>query len=267
MARRKSARPDLEKEDIYEDESAFVEYEPDRTHRPMSKSFRSTVSIMMVLTGGLIVANAAFFQNGKHPAPLFETRERFYREDIPELVAATTDPQRLTLVKDVQRELRRLAMYTGSIDGMEGPATQQAVRAYQRSRKLNESGRINEALLARLTMDSNVNFEAMEQTPIPRLAPNKQSSRAASGTIEQVLEAAREQNSARAVPPTTVRVKNIQKALADLGYGPLEIDGINGGETAAAVRKFQRDHGLIITGQVEDRFIRKLKTLSGVEAL
>lgn len=45
-------------------------------------------------------------------------------------------------------------------------------------------------------------------------------------------------------------VVRLQKALNDLGYGPLDIDGNFGQQTTDAVKKFQQNHGLDADGVV-----------------
>jgi hypothetical protein len=51
---------------------------------------------------------------------------------------------------DVQRELRRRGFYRGLIDGDVGPGTRAAIRAYQASRRLPVTGRIDSTLLRSL---------------------------------------------------------------------------------------------------------------------
>jgi hypothetical protein len=45
-------------------------------------------------------------------------------------------------------------------------------------------------------------------------------------------------------------VVEIQLKLRDLNYSPLVIDGLYGQQTAGAVTRYQRDHGLIVDGKV-----------------
>ncbi|MBS7539351.1 peptidoglycan-binding domain-containing protein [Ancylobacter lacus] len=68
-------------------------------------------------------------------------------------------------------------------------------------------------------------------------------------------------------PPANVavtpRVMEVQKALAKLGYGPLRIDGQTGAMTDEAIKRFERDRRLPITGQVSDRLVRELNAVGG----
>ena len=81
-------------------------------------------SLVMLLTASLIVANALSFQPGKHPAPLFSTRQSAVAEVQPDR------PQPSELVTDLQNSLKRIGYYDGPVDGLNGPRTEDAIRAY-----------------------------------------------------------------------------------------------------------------------------------------
>ena len=53
-------------------------------------------------------------------------------------------------------------------------------------------------------------------------------------------------------------VYQVQKKLKELGYDPGSADGIWGKKTASAVKSFQRDNGLPVTGQLDEQTRAKL---------
>lgn len=55
-----------------------------------------------------------------------------------------------------------------------------------------------------------------------------------------------------------MRMKDIQQQLAALGYRPGPIDGVWGRQTQAAVREFQRHHGLTVDGIIGPRTLAAL---------
>ena len=61
----------------------------------------------------------------------------------------------------------------------------------------------------------------------------------------------------------SARVVEVQKALARLGYGPLRIDGRASDATEKAIKDFERDRRLPVTGQVSDRLVRELNAVAG----
>ena len=52
---------------------------------------------------------------------------------------------------------------------------------------------------------------------------------------------------------------DVQAALADRGYYRGQIDGVIGSGTRRAVRAFQRDAGLPITGRIDARLLNALR--------
>ena len=59
------------------------------------------------------------------------------------------------------------------------------------------------------------------------------------------------------------RVAALQRALNDFGYGPLKTTGTYGSDTIAAVKKFERDRKMPVTGQISPRLLQELSTLTG----
>lgn len=243
--------------------------------------------LVMALTGGLIIANALVFQSGRHPAPFFATREApVSAPAAPVVTEAQLERQRL--VRDIQMELRRLGMYGGLLDGLNGPATERGVRAYQRARGLPETGDIDTALLARLAMDTGADVDNLPPLPplppqtTPQTVPGQSSSGSSSpaassasnpstGSVRTTRvtppvpspSAPRAQTvsapaNAGPVPPAPVgsnalsgdraRIARLQAALSEMGYGPISVDGFAGEQTANAIRRFELDRGLAITG-------------------
>ncbi|MTI17075.1 peptidoglycan-binding protein [Rhodobacteraceae bacterium RKSG542] len=261
MARRKSAGTYEEtyEDDTYEDVGEFVAYTPERERGKVSRSFKTTVAILMLLTAGLIAGNAVLFQEGVHPSPLVATRQMPEKVDVKKIAASIADPVQVALVRDVQRELRRLELYEGSIDGLEGPATQRAVRAYERSRQLSETGLVTAALLAKLTMDSNIDFSQGDDVPLPRTAPSSSATNIQATKVSLTSS----QPAAPAKPASDPKVLEVQKVLAKLGYGPLSLDGISGGQTTSAVKRFQADNGMTVTGAISPTLVSRLEQMIG----
>ena len=59
------------------------------------------------------------------------------------------------------------------------------------------------------------------------------------------------------------RVAAVQRALTEYGYGQLKPTGNVGSDTSAAIQKFERDRKMPVTGQMSDRLVRELATVTG----
>jgi hypothetical protein len=62
-------------------------------------------------------------------------------------------------------------------------------------------------------------------------------------------------------PPKQVAA--IQRALSDFGYGQIRPDGVLGADTRVAIEKFERQHKMPVTGQVSERLVKALSTMTG----
>ena len=51
----------------------------------------------------------------------------------------------------------------------------------------------------------------------------------------------------------------LQRRLTELGYKPGPIDGVAGPRTTNAIKKFQHDHKLPVTGNLDAETIRELR--------
>ena len=151
---------------------------------------------VMALTSMAIVSNAMFLQPSRHPEPLFQTRvsetavttagkieiaaARDAEVPLPRprqtqsigRVAATPPPipaarparadetgEQMILLTALQRELARLGLYSGAIDGIYGPNTKVSITQYQSTAGLAVTGEPSAELLKIVT------------TPAPAPAP------------------------------------------------------------------------------------------------
>lgn len=211
-------------------------------------------AVVMGLTSCLIIANAIGLQPGRHPAPLFSTRERAEESILPDAGEQRSDLQVQeisTLVLDLQISLRRIGLYEGPLDGLSGPATERAIRAFERRAGQAETGKANEALLALILLHGDT--PQTSSIPVPRAKPGLDDGPSRSLSLSEVADI-----------ETDPHLQRIQKALSDLGYGPLKADGVMGANTTAAIKRFELDRGLPLTGEVGSETIERLEMVSGI---
>lgn len=222
---------------------------------------------VMALTATAIVSNALFLQSVRHPEPLFATRPPLVverdaplipplpprRDDqtgsiappvprpAPIAAATVTRADQGNLIRDIQTALAQKGLYLGAIDGDFGPLSRSAIASYQRAQGLNVTGEPSADLLEHLKTSS---------TAAPRAAE-------ANGTLQSKMPA----------PPavdTTVadserlRYQRVQAALNRIGYGPVVVDGTANEDTISAIRRFELDNGLPISGGAGDAVIDRL---------
>lgn len=256
-------------------------------------------SVVMALTGCLIIANAISLQPQRHPAPLVVSRERQVDVQAGEERSVIAQPVS-TLILDIQTELRRLGLYEGLLDGLIGPATERSIRRYELLAGMPETGQATSALLARLLMETDDMAAAaqaaqqaasgghpqtspMAHVPVPRPSPFARPARTTDALAAQPVPPAPPFTPAPQVtaeaPPTPPRpvgdlsgsldmdarrLARVQSLLAELGYGPLRADGVMSQNTVNAIQRFELDRGMAITGQVSPALIRQIEDFTGI---
>lgn len=191
-----------------------------------------------------IAYNALGRQDARHPAPF----EGFWNLDAAETkpdgpilkprherdsaVVPKSDP----LIAELQAALRDLGFYEGEIDGLNGPKTRTAIVDYQRRHKLEAGGKASSALLDHVKLNLR---------------------------IKQAVE----QPSTSSITGGSKQVRLVQDGLSELGYSPGPSDGVLGDQTEQAIRNFQQDRRLKVTGRITDALISELRKTTGISSL
>jgi peptidoglycan hydrolase-like protein with peptidoglycan-binding domain len=131
-------------------------------------------------------------------------------------------------VRDVQRQLKAQGFYPGAVDGNLGPQTATALRAYQRSYRLPETGRVDE-------------------TTLRSLLPER-------SEVSRPVDASRGTEMSHAPVDLSNREvrRDAQRQLKALGFNPGSTDGTFGPQTEAALRAYQHAYRLPETGKLDE---------------
>ena len=210
--------------------------------------------------------------------------------DTPaELTVNKTEPpeERVERVKALQRQLTWLGFHPGIVDGRYGPLTTDAVREFQRIRKLPPDGVADAATLTALragTPDRPFSGRVQRVKELQReltlrgLEPGAIDGRYGPRTTDAVKrfqhtkrlpeDGVADQATLDALHGRTItqpfsrredRVKELQHQLTALGLQPGRIDGRYGPITTDAVRRFQRAHDLPVDGVADPVTLSALK--------
>ncbi len=106
------------------------------------------VAVVSLVSAGALLAQQA---PPKAP-PVAQAKPSTQAQQPQAKPAATPAAHRWTAdqIKEAQEGLKRAKVYTGPINGMLGPATRRAIRAFQKEHKLTESGELSDSLLTML---------------------------------------------------------------------------------------------------------------------
>lgn len=247
-------------------------YQPDRLNEANTSNnvFKEILQTHPALCAGAalsvfvtaaVLTNAIWYQPGKHPAPMFQTRNIQAVKPLAETaeiviktpaatttaqVAANGDPE---LLKEVQTALSVRGYYAGKLDGVYGSRTKKAIDRFQKDHSLKANGKASVRLLTQILMSASV---APKEVPVPK-------------TQELVQKVSTTQTAAIAPKKpeqgATGLVARIQSGLKSYGYEDLKVDGKMGQHTATAIQRFQLDYGMKITGEPSDVVLKKLKEI------
>jgi peptidoglycan hydrolase-like protein with peptidoglycan-binding domain len=131
----------------------------------------------------------------------------------------------------MQRELKQLGLYDGVVDGLLGARTEQAIRAFEQAQGLKISGE-----------------------PSPMLLDVMRRARPKSETTGSIKPAE---------PKPSTRVLAVQRVLARLGYGPVGLTGLPDARTRNAIERFEGDRGMPRSGEIGERLLAELATVTG----
>ena len=192
--------------------------------------------------------------------------------------------------KKAQKKLRKAGHYDGKVDGVSGPETAEAVREFQRSKGLPETGQLDARTLDALGIKNEAASSAdKEDGPLvdAAQATERTAEKAASATEKGVKKAAsttekgvrkageetgeglqkagaavedtfdkdktKAEQRADEVSLTAAETREVQGKLSEMGYYKGKADGVVGADTEEAIRKFQKAKNLPVTGRLDTR--------------
>jgi hypothetical protein len=213
-------------------------------------------STAFLVTLFYVSANALWYQPFPHSGAFFATRSMvgFPRAGTvePETTINIVRPATATApvksdptVQQVQGILKDLNFYSGTVDGITGPATRKAIQAYQQKVGLNASGEIDSLLL-----------DHLGATPTTASVPHPQPRPAETGVVPVSL-----QTSTAASQTPDARIVKIQAGLKAFGNDDMRLDGVVGARTKAAIKEFQSLFGLPQTGEPDEVVYVKMREI------
>ena len=241
-----------------------------------------------------VSANALWYQPHAHSGAFFATRD-YLRPSEPEPAAGFPDettifierpeePRRVVVgdptVKEVQETLRELNFYGGEVDGLFGPNTRVAIEAYQAKMGMAVTGAVDDSLLDHLGTGSVT--PAVLPSPAPREPvaekavvekPVREKAVQEKAMAEKVLAKAERAGSEKAeaaiAKPVSLtrdeRIAKVQAGLKEFGNDAIDVDGVMGARTAAAIREFQSLFGLQVTGEADQAVYAKMKEIGLID--
>jgi len=215
-------------------------------------------STAFLVTFFFVSANALWYQPFPHTDAFFATRtvqgfappqidepETTINIERPPPVPAASRPAGDPVVKQVQAILKDRNFYGGSVDSPQGPNTRSAVETYQGKVRLPPSREIGGQQLGQLSASHNTAGLPLHTVPRPEAA------------------AAAPAGAAAPSPAAggDARIVKIQAGLKAFGNDGIQLDGVVGAQTSAAIREFQSLFGLPVTGAPDEGVYAKMREI------
>ena|ERR1051326_1736394 len=135
-------------------------------------------------------------------------------------------------IRDAQHELKEEGYYRGPVDGIDGPMTRAAIRKYQEDKNLAVNGRLDQITSKRLRV-------RMTNAPVRMTGEANRSAEIGSR-------------------PSSATVSAAQRSLQRKGFYKGNVDGSMGPETHAALREYQKNSNLTVTGKLDAATLNSL---------
>jgi len=194
---------------------------------------------------------------------------------VPEPAPASHQPNpEKSVITELQKELAGRGLYTGKIDGISGSRTRAAIVAFEKSEGLQVTGEPSAEVLDQIKTASIRPAEAAPAPKPPAASPPPQAvERLAPQPVKAVASRPLEEPATVDDPvaseieiATRNRYLAVQHALNQIGYGPVAEDGLVSDDIDNAIRRFELDNGLRITGTPDDAVVDRLVSIGAMEA-
>lgn len=167
----------------------------------------------------------------------------------PGIVTVAYDQQ----VENAQLWLNRLGFDAGPVDGFTGRRTRDAIRAYQRARGQTVSGHLDRVTLRSLRQEYRIATGAEPQrTAAPAPAAGTDTSAPAVGMPPMPNTA------------STQLIVDTQVELRRRGYDVPVVNGDLDAKTAEAIRSFEQDQRLLVTGLPSAPLLERIRSIEPV---
>lgn len=141
-------------------------------------------------------------------------------------------------VRAVQKRLKELGYYKGAADGDFGPATEEAVKAFQKANGLTADGKVGQKTLAKMNAKTAISAKEANATAAPKTTgkPTAKVTNTPRPTATPNLE----KDYYLTIGSKGKKVETLQRRLVELGWMSGKVTGTYNEETAAAVSAFQK---------------------------
>ena len=228
-------------------------------------------SVAFAVVMFFVSSNALFYQPFRHKDAFFTTRsmdnytapilpkaqaalkptsgksDRFEiaRETVSNKAKRPSDPT----LADIQTALAEMNLYSGTVDGLQGPKTREAIQKFQQEAGLAPTGEIDPLLI------DAIRTASIPAAKVPAPLPRQKAS------SEPATQHAETNAVAQANALVEAELMKVQAGLKAFGNDDIDVDGKIGAKTRDAVREFQVLFQLTVSGDPNREVFEKLQEI------
>ena len=188
-----------------------------------------------------------------------QTQDSPTKQTVPESQPSAITPTsgqtgntQADLIRAAQTKLKELGFYAADITGNIGRKTKIAIKEFQNSQGLRESGELDEDTIRLLLSIEDTRASAQSQENFTQVSDETDNSQKPTQSSPERTSIDRtENNQVLMIDSSGDLVYEIQNRLKTLGYYTGSVTGHYGEKTAAAVKLFQKKNGLSQTGNAD----------------
>lgn len=227
----------------------------------MRKRYRFFIAITTLIFSGPVVANGPTIKLDEKLNPI-QKQESQQKQEAQQTTKYDMVPQLDTeTVTEIQTKLEARGLSPGPVDGKWKPETERALRKWQAQAGFEATGQPDQKTLSALNIqpsaiDGENQIQAQETMDDKNMKDRKNSQELTDTTsADPSIENASEKGQAGL---DRELIKQTQNRLDELGWN-LNADGILGEKTKNALREFQQESDLTVTGELNRETLRALK--------
>jgi hypothetical protein len=228
--------------------AAAAEAERGLAMRVLLHSPKDTLACALAFTAvSAIVANALCLQAGRHPSPMFGS--------VVTMTAAGSPASPLPRPRPVVADETVLEPRLGDPKSFEPRPSEPRPSEPKRPEPKPSEAKPLESRTA----------EPKAADPLANLvkATGASAPAAPSGILRPPASIPVASHNEAAASSGPRRVAAVQRALTQYGYGQLKPTGTAGSDTQAAIKKFERERKIPVTGHISDRLVHELTAMIG----
>ena len=159
-------------------------------------------------------------------------------------------------IRQAQEQLQNQGLYSGKIDGVDGPMTRSAIRQFQKTNNLRVTGRLDQQTRSDLMNGSQNNGNSANNSQSNRNNTNTPQTNGNNAANSQTT--GNTYNNSNTMSNSKANIESAQQLLQGQGLYKGPVNGVMNSQTQSALRHYQQNNNLNVTGRLDSKTMSSL---------